>query len=264
MFVEDITTTRDWKEYTAQNEFIKNFLNTNDTKLFLTIRNKIDLTQHPRFPNPKRYAEREATVRKTMRFLRSKLKLRSKDFWFLAVHEKGQSSELSNSAHCHIVVHYTRDIDEGELATSLKSWASYSSRKFGLDICYRKHGKSNGSILIESQHRVAEYAGKFEAFYQTRGEYKPFWKRPFHSKNIDTWPPKQNAVEQQVEVAKSKDKPQIVFNNVTPIEKQKLELEEPIVLKNKPSCFLNLKSAVLILGLAGVLGYLITRKSGSR
>ena len=193
MFVEDITTTRDRQHYKAQNEWIKRFLDSKKTKLFLTIRNKKALSQHPKFPVPKNYEHRVTIVRKTMRLLRKDLNLRSKDFWFFAIHEKGQSSDLSNSAHCHVIVNYRKEIDEKDLADALKSWDSYSSKKFGLDICYTLNGEKNGAIPIKSQSKVSAYMAKIETFYKTSNGYKPFWKRPFYSENKEKWEEKQAA-----------------------------------------------------------------------
>ena len=245
---------RDLKAYRDEQAAILRELSKYYFKLFITIRCKKDRNGFPRFPKTDEfsYQYREDIVRHCLKILAGNLKLGHKQYWWNAIHEN--SSISKNSAHVHVALTYHRDMSEEFMTSALERWQKRLSKDYGLDVCFRKHGKTNGDILVQSQDCLKAYMTKLEPFY-IDGDlgYKPFSKSHFISQNCWNKCPKAKdeiAANEEAKVSsKAIEKPQIVA-----------PIEEPIILKNNQSGFFNFKSAVLILGFAGVLGLLIRKK----
>ena len=241
---------RDLKAYRDEQAAILSELSKYYFKLFLTIRCKKDRNQCPRFPRADEfsYAYREDIVRDCLKILCRNLKLGRKQCWWLAIHENSSSSK--DSAHVHVALTYHRDMSEEFMTSALERWQKRLSKDYGLDVCFRKHGKTNGDILVQSQERMKAYMTKLEPLY-IDGDlgYKPFSKSHFISQNC--WNKCPKAKDANKILSKAIEKPQIV-----------VPIEEPIVSKKNQSGFLNFKNAIMILGFAGLLGFLIKKKSG--
>jgi hypothetical protein len=244
---------RELKAYRDEQAEILRELSKYHFKLFITIRCKKDRNEFPRFPKTDEfsYQYREDIVRHCLKILAGNLKLGHKQYWWLAIHEN--SSSTGDAAHVHVALTFHRDMSDEFLTSALERWENYVSRKFGLDVCFTKHGETNGDILVQSQERMKAYMTKLEPFY-IDGDlgYKPFSKSHFISQNCWNKCPKAKegiAANEEAKVSsKAIEKPKIVA-----------PIEEPIVLKKNQSGFLNFKSAVLILGFAGVLGLLMRK-----
>ena len=258
MILEDDSTTRDINDYKVQCRWIESFLTPRETKLFITMRNKIALLQHPKFPVPDNYEFREEKVRKAMNILRSRLNLKAREFWYLGIHEKGGLASQYNSAHVHVVVDYDKEINEVDLEKALKIWESYLSKEFGLDVCYRLDGEKNGFIPIQSQQKVSAYMAKKEPCYASYNGYKPFLKKPFLSKNWDKWRFKTS--EEEVVASNAIEKRREALSIPEPIEEEIEETIEPIVSKKNQSSFLNWDNVILIGGFVSVFYHLLFKK----
>jgi hypothetical protein len=258
MIYSDSFTT-DLKAYRDEQADILRELSKYYFKLFITIRCKKDRNGFPRFPKTDEfsYQYREDIVRHCLKILAGNLKLGHKQCWWLAIHEN--SSRTGDAAHVHVALTFHRDMSEEFLITRLERWQKYLSREFGLDVCFRKHGKINGDILVQSQERVKSYMAKLEDFHVDEAlGYRPFFKCYFTSKNC--WDKCPRARDANKISSKAIEKP-ITPRVIEPVEEKTLETKEPFVSKKNQSGFLNFKTAIMILGVVGVLGYLLKRKS---
>ena len=239
--------TRDLKAYRDEQAGILRELTKYYFKLFITIRCKKDRNGFPRFPKTDEfsYQYREDIARHCLKILAGNLKLGHKQYWWLAIHENSSSSK--DSAHVHVALTYHRDMSEEFMTSALERWQKRLSKDYGLDVCFRKHGKTNGDILVQSQDRLKAYMTKLEPFYIDGAlGYKPFSKSHFISQNC--WNKCPKAKDANKILSKAIEKPQIV-----------VPIEEPIVSKKNQSGFLNFKNAIMILGVVGVLGYLLKK-----
>lgn len=190
---------REYEAYKNENLFVYNTLKKHDFKLFLTIKSKKAREQYPKFPKASNYEFREQILRKATNILRSYLKLRDRECWYLAIHEAGLGKEgvcNRNSAHCHIAFTFKKDIPYQHLVSALERWKKYLSKEFGLDACFRLHGKADGEIYVQSQQNMMDYMTKLEKGFELDGiQYELFFKAPFMSQN--SWknaPPAKEAI----------------------------------------------------------------------
>lgn len=256
---------RELKAYRKEQADILRELSKYYFKLFITIRCKKDRNGFPRFPKTDEfsYQYREDIVRHCLKILAGNLKLGHKQCWWLAIHEN--SSRTGDAAHVHVALTFHRDMSEEFLITRLERWQKYLSKEFGLDVCFRKHGKTNGDILVQSQERTKAYMAKLEAFHVDEAlGHRPFFKKYFISQNSWNKCPKAKdeiAVKEETKLSSKAIEKPVTQRVIEPIEEKTVETKESLVFKKNQSGFLNFKNAIMILGVVGVLGFLLRGKS---